>query len=75
MKRETELSRVFVELADTLVADFDVVDFLHTLTLRCVDLFDVDAAGLMLADAHNELRLVARVRRAGRVARVARVAE
>ena len=59
MKRETELSRAFVELADTLVADFDVVDFLHTLTLRCVDLFDVDAAGLMLADAHNELRLVA----------------
>ena len=59
MNRETELSRAFVELADTLVADFDVVDFLHTLTLRCVDLFDVDAAGLMLADARDELRLVA----------------
>jgi GAF domain-containing protein len=59
VNRETELSRAFVELADTLVADFDVVDFLHTLTLRCVDLFDVDAAGLMLADSRDELRLVA----------------
>lgn len=46
-------------MADTLVADFDVVDFLHMLTLRCVDLFDVDAAGLMLADRRDELRLVA----------------
>jgi GAF domain-containing protein len=59
VNREAELSRVFVELADTLVADFDVVDFLHTLTLRCVDLFDVDAAGLMLADPLGVLRVVA----------------
>ena len=59
MNREAQLSRVFVELADTLVADFDVVDFLHTLTRRCVDLFDVEAAGLMLADPRGELRLVA----------------
>ena len=59
MNREAELSKVFVELADTLVADFDVVDFLHTLTLRCVDLFDVDAAGLMLADPLGVLRVVA----------------
>jgi GAF domain-containing protein len=59
VNREAQLSRVFVELADTLVADFDVVDFLHTLTLRCVDLFPVDAAGLMLADPRSELRPVA----------------
>lgn len=59
VNREAQLSRAFVELADTLVADFDVVDFLHTLTMRCVDLFDVDAAGLMLADPRSELRLVA----------------
>ncbi len=47
--RETLLSRTFVEIADTLVAEFDVVDMLTTLAARCVELFDVDEAGLMLA--------------------------
>jgi hypothetical protein len=42
------LARLFVELADTLVEDFDVVDFLQTLTDRCIELLDADAAGLML---------------------------
>ncbi|MDQ6697290.1 MAG: GAF and ANTAR domain-containing protein [Actinomycetota bacterium] len=59
MDREAQLSQVFVELADTLVADFDVADFLHTLTRRCVALFDVDAVGLMLADLRGDLRVVA----------------
>lgn len=59
MTREAELSRVFVELADTLVADFDMVEFLHTLTRRCIDLFEIDAASLMVADQHGQLRLVA----------------
>ena len=44
------LSTTFVELADTLVADFDVIDFLHLLTDRCVELLDVTAAGVLLAD-------------------------
>jgi hypothetical protein len=47
---ETELTDVFVELADTLTTDFDVVDFLHLLTQRCTDLLDVDTAGLLLSD-------------------------
>ena len=59
MTREQRLARVFVELADTLVAQFDVIDFLHTLTERCVELLGVDAAGLMLADQRGQLRVIA----------------
>lgn len=57
--REQLLAETFVELADTLVADFDVVDFLHGLADRCVQLLAVDAAGLMLADQRGSLRVVA----------------
>jgi GAF domain-containing protein len=48
-----------VELADSLVADFDVVELLTLLTDRCVDVFDVAAAGLMLGSPDNELRVIA----------------
>ena len=57
--REQTLAETFVVLADTLVADFDVVDFLHGLADRCVRLLAVDAAGLMLADQRGSLRVVA----------------
>ncbi len=57
--REQLLAATFVDLADTLVANFDVVDFLHGLADRCVRLLDVDAAGLMLADQRGSLRVVA----------------
>src|ERR1035438_5121803 len=53
------LSATFVELADTLVADFDVIDFLDVLTDRSVQLLGVSAAGLLLADPRGELRVVA----------------
>ena len=39
--RSDLLARTFVDVADTLVADFDIVDFLTVLTRRCVDLFDL----------------------------------
>lgn len=58
MNRERLLSETFVELADTLVADFDVVEFVHVLATRCVDLTDVDAAGIMLADATGTLHVM-----------------
>jgi transcriptional regulator with GAF, ATPase, and Fis domain len=57
--REQRLAEVFVELADTLVEQFDVVDFLQVLTERCVELVDTDAAGLMLDDQRGTLQVVA----------------
>ena len=56
MSREALLTRAFVELADTLVADFDVVELLTLLTDGCVDVLDVGAAGLMLAAPEGDLR-------------------
>ena len=53
------LSDTFVELADTMVAEFDVIDFLHLLTDRSVALLGASAAGVVLADPRGELRLAA----------------
>jgi GAF domain-containing protein len=53
------LTDTFVDLADTLVADFDVIDFLHLLSDRAVELLGASAAGVMLADPRGQLRLVA----------------
>src|ERR1700753_3144139 len=57
--REQLLTVTFVELADTLVADFDVADFLHGLADRAVQLLEVDAAVLMRAYPAGSLRVVA----------------
>jgi len=59
MPREGMLAKALVELADTLVADFDVVDLLTLLTDRCVDVLDVGAAGLMLVAPDGDLRVMA----------------
>ncbi len=59
MSREAVLARTMVELADTLVDDFDVVELLTLLTDRCVEVLDVTAAGLMLAAPEGDLRAVA----------------
>jgi GAF domain-containing protein len=52
-----KLAETFVELADSLVADFDALDLLNVLVERCVDLLGVAAAGLMFADGQDQLRL------------------
>jgi len=59
MPRETLLARTFVELADTLVADFDVVELLTLVADRCVEALDVDAAGVMLLAPEGDLRVMA----------------
>jgi len=56
---DERLAQTFVELADTLVARYDLMEFLQTLIDRCVELLEVDAAGLLLADSRGALRLVA----------------
>lgn len=63
--REQRLARTFVELADTLVDDFDVVDILTLVAERCVELLDVAAAGLLLADARGRLQPMAATSAAG----------
>jgi GAF domain-containing protein len=65
--REQRLTEVFVELADTLVAGFDVLDFLQLLTERCVELIDTDAAGLMLDDQRGNLQVVAATHESARL--------
>jgi len=57
--RESLLSETFVALADTLVSDFDVVEFLSLLTQRCLELFDAGEAGLLLVDPDGRMRLAA----------------
>jgi transcriptional regulator with GAF, ATPase, and Fis domain len=56
-----------VELTDTMVVGFDVIDFMHMLTNRSVQLLDVSAAGLLLADPRGELRVVAASSEAARL--------
>lgn len=57
--RELWLARTFVELADTLVDAFDVVDFLSLLAGRCRELFEPSEVGFLLADHSGTLRVLA----------------
>ena len=59
MTREADVVRSLVEMADTLVDDYDVVDLLTGLADRCVSLLGVSAAGVMLASPGGSLGLVA----------------
>lgn len=57
--RETRVLDAVVSLVDSLLGDFDVVELLTELTERCVELLDVESAGLLLADPLEQLRLLA----------------
>src|SRR3954447_3463384 len=56
--RERALAEAFVSLADTLVADYDVIDLLARLSSDCVALLSVDSAGLLLSDQRGALQVV-----------------
>ena len=57
--RENLVLDAVVSIVDSLLDDFDVVDLLTGLTERCTELLDVEAAGFLLADPLNQLRLLA----------------
>jgi GAF domain-containing protein len=56
--RESLTAATFVELIDTLVGDFDVIEVLTVLTSRCIELLDAAAAGILLADSDGHLRVI-----------------
>src|SRR6185312_2847117 len=56
MANQQLLVETLVTLADTLVDDYDVIDFMQTLAERSVELLGLSAAGIMLADGTGRLR-------------------
>jgi transcriptional regulator with GAF, ATPase, and Fis domain len=59
MAREQLVVDIFVQLADSLVDDFDIIDLLTVLSDGCIELDLADAAGILLADEDRNLRLMA----------------
>lgn len=57
--RQEILLDAFAQLADSLVADYEVLDLLQTLVETCAAALDVMAAGILLSNGDGELELVA----------------
>jgi len=53
------LAEVFVQVADTLVDEFDLIEFLQMVTSQTSELVDARDAGLLLADHQGRLQLMA----------------
>lgn len=64
------LAERFVTLADSLVADYDVVELLEGLVHSCVDLLDIEQSGLLLTDQRGNLQVVAASSEATRIVEV-----
>jgi anti-anti-sigma factor len=58
---------VFVEVSDTLIDEFDLLDFLHMLTMRTAELSSASVVGLVLADKNGDLRFMAASREDARL--------
>ena len=67
MLSSKRLAAAFVSMADSLVADFDLVDFLADLTTHAAEVSAADAVGVVLADAHGALRFMASSNDSGRL--------
>jgi transcriptional regulator with GAF, ATPase, and Fis domain len=59
LQREVRTAHAFVEIVDSLVDEFDVIDLLTGLAERTVDLLEAAAAGILLADSSGQLRVMA----------------
>ena len=55
LSREQQITAAFVRVADTLTADYDIIDLMHSLLEVCTSVLDVTAGGLLLADEGGEL--------------------
>lgn len=53
------LAKIFVEVADTLVDEFDLLDFMHMLADRTAALVGASAVGMLLADQRGRLEFLA----------------
>ena len=60
------LSDLFVDVADTLVADFDLIEFLSTLCEHVSLVSEADAVGIVLADHRGQLRFMASSNESGK---------
>jgi GAF domain-containing protein len=67
MTREVLVARALVEMADTLVGDFDVVELLTGVASHCVELLGISAAGVMVATPQGHVGLVASSNEAMRI--------
>jgi transcriptional regulator with GAF, ATPase, and Fis domain len=59
MTREDLIADTFVGIVDALVEEFDVIEMLTGLADGCVDLGLATASGILLADEHGKLRVMA----------------
>ncbi len=59
MTREERIVETFVELTDTMVEHFDVIEFMHRLVERSLELMDCAEVGLLLANAAGSLQVMA----------------
>jgi hypothetical protein len=58
-ERERAVIAAFVSISEALADDYDIVDLYTGLTGICVELLDVEWAGLLLADVDGVLRVAA----------------
>lgn len=57
--RERDVTKTFVGLASDLTNGVDIIEMLAGLTAGCARLLDIASAGLLLADRHDVLHLMA----------------